>query len=108
MKEFNQLFSHLVEYKVVVCIQCESAIVPKQFDIHIRVQHPAISLQQRKQIVEYVKDLPVAILKQEVSYPNSYDNPIIGLPVFHNGLKCIWQERSGERCGYICQTRQGI
>lgn len=43
----------------------------------------------------------IAFNKDQVRYPDPADLPIIGLPIFEDGLKC-------KQCLYLCRTRKGI
>ena len=76
---------------------------------HLSKHHLRLSLQQRVEVVTKVQSLPDLAHKEcQVVYPKSKAASIDGLPVYHDGLRCIARNTRGKRCRYVCRTIQGI
>jgi hypothetical protein len=87
---------------VILCKQCQFAVVPSQMTAHLRVHHPSKSQQHRKRIQEWVdKAEGIAFEKGQVLYPGVEEPPILGLPIFRDGFAC-------KECIYICRSKRGI
>ena len=107
-EDFDGIFQHMQRYKIIVCKRCAFAVVPQQFDRHLREHHPQIDKQNRSRIVERVRTLEaVAHNKEDVEYPQASEEPIEGLEVFKDGLQCMGQQ-DGNPCKYVCRTAVGI
>ena len=104
MSQFDQLFTHLSEYRVVVCKQCQFAVVPSQISRHLRDHHPSVSKECQYKVVssfQHVQD--VAYMKEDIQYPESTCTPVPGLPVYTDGFQCT---QGG--CQYICRGLKNI
>lgn len=58
MHDFDDIFHHYPEYRVIVCKKCQFSPVPDQVSTHLRTQHPRMTVKQRNRIVETVQKLP--------------------------------------------------
>ena len=104
MSGFQHVFQHIPEYRVMICQACKFAVVPDQAEYHIRVHHPTLSIQQRREILSAIEQLPdLARSKQEIRYPISSSEAIPGLPIYRDGFQCIQTE-----CKYICKGLKNI
>lgn len=50
----------------------------------------------------------LAKVESDVVYPEPESAPIVGLPVFYNGIRCLGTTGKGRRCRYVCRTIDGI
>jgi superfamily II DNA helicase RecQ len=107
-EDFDGIFQHMQQYKIIVCKTCAFAVVPQQIDRHLREHHPQIDKQKRSGVTETGTALEaVAYSKEDVNYPQANEEPVEGLEVFKDGLQCMGQ-RDGKPCGYVCRTAFGI
>lgn len=108
--EFDSIFRHMTTYKIIVCRACKFAVVPGQIERHLREHHPQVEKGKRNRVAKAGAGLEsVAHTKEEVGYPQPTDEPVEGLPVYEDGLRCAGQrEGTGMPCGYICRTGYGI
>jgi len=51
-------FSHLPQYRIVVCTSCRVAIVPSQAGTHWQKQHPQTEPAQCREIVRQIEGIP--------------------------------------------------
>lgn len=108
LEDFDGIFQHIQQYKIIVCRGCAFAVVPQQIDRHLREHHPQVDKQKRSRIAETGRALEaVAHSKEGVNYPQANEEPVEGLEVFNDGLQCMGQ-RDGKPCGYVCRTAFGI
>ncbi len=108
MALFDQLSQHLLEYEVLICKRCQYAINPAQVYGHVQSQHLFITKGERQSIVQIVAALPnLAKTPENVRCPDRGKAPIEGLPVFQNGLRCIFRTSAGV-CGYVCRGLTGM
>ena len=88
MGEFESLFQHQPEYRVIVCRKCQFAPVPSQIRRHLKDHHPQTSVLPREEAVRIVHSLPdLTHSPQDVVYPKSRQAPIDTLPIFFGGLR---------------------
>ncbi|KAK3669171.1 hypothetical protein LTR78_010947 [Recurvomyces mirabilis] len=105
MADFEDLFRHAPEHRVIVCRKCRYAPVPDQIQRHLKDHHPQISVEQRGEIALTVESLPdLARRPQDVIYPPDSRAPIDGLGVLFECLRCTWREPTGRRCRYACRA----
>lgn len=108
MAQFEQLFQHLPDYKVVICKRCQYAIVPVQVDNHIQTKHPSITKDERQSIVQIVATLlDIAQTPENVQHPSKEGAPIKGLPIFQDGFRCVYEIADGV-CNYVCRQLTAI
>lgn len=109
MDEFSRLFEVDIQCRVLICMQCQFAIVPSQVGKHLRAHHSRVSVLQRQKLIAKVDDLSgLARVHWDVVYPLTTDPPIASLPTYFDGLKCSSVDESSNACAYICRTPRGI
>ena len=102
MEAFEEVLSYLPDFGVLLCKQCQFAIVPTQIETHLRTHHPLQTQQKRKAIQEQVHRVEgVAHERHQVRYPSSGGPPVPGLPVFQDAFCC-------QECPYVCRHVTGI
>ena len=105
MDNFDDVFIHYPEYRIVVCRRCRYAIVPAQANRHFRDQHSDIRGPERKAITDHLTSLAdVASRPQDVIKPDAGRAPIPDLPTYHDGLRCEEETADGQPCSYICRA----
>ena len=50
----------------------------------------------------------LAKVDADVVYPKPTDAPVVGLPVYRDGIRCAGRTGRGRRCRYVCRTIDGI
>jgi hypothetical protein len=108
--EFNAYFTHLPQYRIIICKSCRFAIAPQAVKGHLRAQHAPISSRSINHIQSIIDDLgdSVARSAQDVIYPDPNAEPIECLKTYHDALICTSSDGSGQQCGYICGTVTGM
>lgn len=77
MEAVYQIFTLLTQYGVILCKQCQFAVVLSQIAVHLRVHHPSQTHQQRKIIQEEVQKAEgIALEKHQVTYPKPEEPPV--------------------------------
>lgn len=109
MDQFNKLFVHCPEYRVIICKRCRFAIIPTQIEGHIKAKHSVtVNRLQARAIANTVGQmLDIVWRPEEVLYPDPGSQLVEWLPVTENGRRCI-AIREGIACNYICCYRTGI
>lgn len=87
------LFQHLPEYRVIVCLACGYAIPPASLESHIRTYHrknaSVCTLEQRRTAVQQLLSLDLLDPALEcVPFPRTESPPVPQLPTFR-GLFCL-------------------
>ena len=101
-----EIFTHLVEFGVVVCKLCQFAIVPNQVEQHLKNHHPSQSRKSRLEAQTNVQGLD-GIIQNSKDIPRPPPDQAVfkELDVHQDGLKCIHViEGMTEECGYICRS----
>lgn len=98
VQEPAQLFHHLPEYRVVICIICRHAVPPRAINRHLKEIH-GMHHSLRPNYVKFVENLDLCE-PEEVTLPGDNDFPIPELPVFY-GLRCSFED-----CGHLCLTER--
>lgn len=108
MVDVTLFFSHVEQFKVLVCVKCEYCIQPARAEAHLRRSHKDIPLTVRKELIEFCANLSLD-QPEAIASPLSCIAMIKGLKLV-NGFKCM-------ECGYLlgteksmgqhCQTRHG-
>jgi hypothetical protein len=92
MDLFEKLFAHHRECEVIVCRRCRFAIVPVSMRGHIQSKHKTVTKSKCAQIVAFIDGLShVAQHPEEVKYPDASSKAVPGLPVYTNGLRCLFE-----------------
>ena len=109
MDDFHRLFYVNSQHHILICTDCQFAVVPTQIGKHLRAHHLRLSLQQRRTIVSRVEELiGLAEVPSDVIYPLPSDPPVTHLPLYFDGLKCNGYDAQGALCSYICRTLRGM
>ena len=107
MDGFSRLFEIDDKHRILICLNCQYAVIPFQIRTHLQDFHKRIGLEQRNEIVSRVEAATVlARSHAEVVYPAPTDPPLPSLPTYFDGLKC--QGSQSNACSYICRTPRGI
>ena len=111
MEDFQEMFQHFPQYKIIVCKTCRYAPIPKHVKGHLQKLHKDVAAEKQGRIVEIFANLPnVAQRPEEVRYPDEETDPVTHLPIFAHAYQCRWKDRSGQSCQYVCRgkNRWGI
>ena len=107
-EDFDGIFQHMQQYKIIVCKTCAFAVVPQQIDRHLREHHPQVDKQKRSRIAAAGTVLEtVAHNEGDVIYPEASEEPVEGLEVYGDGVRCMGQQ-DGKPCAYVCRTAFGM
>jgi hypothetical protein len=102
--DFDRLLDIDGKHRILICRRCQYAIVPSHIATHLKVQHPQLTLQQRRGYISKVENhSALAKIYEEVVYPLPDDPPIESLPIYFDGLKCDWVSDGGIICSYVCR-----
>lgn len=109
MDEFNKIFEHRPEYRIVICKRCRFAVIPRQTAGHLLKHRIVLSAPIRQTIVAYIQQLDdLAYTKDDVIYPSPTSELVKDLPIFHGGLRCTGDDEQGSPCTYICESKKAI
>ena len=109
MDIFEKLFTHRRECQVIICKRCQFAVNPASVKGHIQRKHKTVTKEQCAQAVAFINGLSqVARTPGEVKYPDASSPAIPGIPVYANGLRCVFEEAAGQECNYTCRERSGM
>ena len=109
MDIFEKLFTHRREYRVIVCKRCQFAVNPASVKGHIQRKHKTVTKEQCARAVAFINGLSqVAQTPGEVKYPDAQSPAIPGIPVYANGLRCVFEVTAGQECNYTCRERSGM
>lgn len=92
-------FSHVEQFKVLVCMKCEYCIQPGGAEAHLRRSHKDVSLAVRKELVEFCASL-LLDQPEAVASPHSCVAMINGLKLV-DGFKCM-------ECEHLSGTERSI
>ena len=110
-----EYFTHLPDFQVIICKECQHAVLPSHIDTHFAAK-PQHGLEKDKQrrIAEEVAEIDRLIGNEETlrrcefPFPPATSKPIEGLAAPQkDGLQCKL-EVEGKACEYICCTVYGI
>jgi hypothetical protein len=106
INQFQKVFKHWAEYRVIYCRTCRYCTPPHQIRRHLDDHHAHIMPAIRIQIVQAVNSIKdVARQPEEVQYPPPDHEPIVGLEVHENKYQCITPSTDQNVCMYICLTK---
>jgi hypothetical protein len=106
---FARWFQHLPQYRIVVCIDCRTAVVPDHIAAHLRRNHASVSKEEQRQAQSYVGDLEnVARDVSDVRFPQPEDPPCSAIPIKQDGLRCTWVEENRRQCEYVVGSQQMV
>jgi hypothetical protein len=102
MDQFNHIFAHRPEYRIVICKQCQSGIVPANIPTHLGKHHAEFGSTTRREMVEVAKRIPgLAQASDEVVYPPASSRPVPDLPVWTDGFRCTASTGGDVPCGHV-------
>jgi hypothetical protein len=103
--DFDRLLQINNEYKILICMPCQYAIVPLQLTTHLRSHHSRLTTEQRRNYITEVNSCStLARVHEAVVYPISTDPPVPSLPVYFDGLRCDALDHQNIACGYVCRN----
>ena len=109
MSDFEDIFTPLPVYRIIVCKKCQWAVVPDHVRKHLAAHHSTLSKSERQTIIAAVESCSwLARTAADVVYPSPEDAPVEGLPIFYNSIRCTRRDESNRQCQYACQTGRGI
>ena len=82
MDQFNTIFQHWPDYRVIYCRQCRFCPVPTQIQAHLDAHHAQIAPRTRRRIAEAAQSISreqVAYQPDDVVYAAGDDAPVVGL-----------------------------
>jgi hypothetical protein len=78
--DFDCLLEINRKHRVLICRQCQYAVVPSQLATHLKVYHPRLTLQQRRDYSTKVENCSaLATVHEDVVYPSLNDPPVLSL-----------------------------
>jgi hypothetical protein len=101
-------FIHLPKFRIIVCKECQYAVLPSQIDAHFATKPHKLSKKEQQEIEEEVGKInglvgdEETLRQSEFIFPPATSQPIaaLGKPK-KNGLQCT-------ACQYVCCTIQGM
>jgi hypothetical protein len=106
---FARYFHHSQRHRIIACVECRTAIVPKHTAAHLARNHYQTTKEQRADVQRYVDGLEdVAYDVSDVRFPGPDDPPYSEIPVRHSGLRCGGEGTDGRRYGYVVGSTQMI
>jgi Orsellinic acid/F9775 biosynthesis cluster protein D len=99
MVDSTLYFSHVEQFKVLVCRKCEHCISPGGTEVHLRRSHRDIPLIVRKELIAFSDNLALDY-PEAITAPCSCITMINGLKVI-DGFKCM-------ECGCLCGTEKSM
>ena len=108
-------FTHLPEFRVIICRKCQYAVLPSEIDSHF-TKAPVYSLSKtsRRYIVQQVAKVSGLIQNQEelqhgfvFPVPRSLAIPELGKPKT-DGLGCLFIAGDGKQCPFVYGHEQQI
>jgi hypothetical protein len=106
---FSRHFRHSRQHRIIVCVRCRTAVVPRHAAAHLARNHDRTTKEERRYIQRYVDDLEdVARDVSEVRFPGPDDPPYSGITVRYDGLRCAGEGVDRQRCRHIVSTVRKI
>jgi hypothetical protein len=106
---FSRHFRHSRQHRIIVCVRCRTAVVPRHAAAHLARNHDRTTKEERRYIQRYVDDLEdVARDVSEVRFPGPDDPPYSGITVRYDGLRCAGEGVDRQRCRYVVSTVRKI
>jgi hypothetical protein len=106
---FTRHFRHSRRHRIIVCVGCRTAVVPKHAAAHLARNHNQTTKEERMHVQRYVDGLEdIAHNVSEIRFPGPDDPPYDGIAVRHDGLRCAGEGPDGRRCRYVVSTVRKI
>jgi hypothetical protein len=105
INQFQKVFDHWIEYRVIYCRTCRYCTPPHQVRRHLQEHHPHIIPTIREQITQAVSSIKdIAWQPEEVQYPPVDYEPIPGLEVHRDVYQCTGRSVDNKPCEYMSLT----
>jgi superfamily II DNA helicase RecQ len=105
INQFQKVFDHWIEYRVIYCRTCRYCTPPHQVRRHLQEHHPHIIPTIREQITQAVSSIKdIAWQPEEVQYPPVDCEPIPGLEVHRDVYQCTGRSVDNKPCEYMSLT----
>src|ERR1700726_45477 len=110
-----EYFIHLPEFQVIVCKECQYAVLPSFIHSHFKAtpQH-GLEKEERQRIIEAVAEVDGLISNNEAlrqckfPFPPPTSKPIAALAAPKKDfIQCTLETADGV-CGYLCSTIRGM
>jgi hypothetical protein len=102
---FARHFVHSQQYRIVICMECRTAVVPKHTAAHLARNHDRTTKQDRTDVQRYVDGLEdVARDVSDVRFLGPEDPPYSMIAVQQGGLRCSATGEDRRRCRYVIRT----
>ena len=105
-----EYFIHLPEFQVIVCKQCQHAVLPSFIHAHFRGKHHRLEKEERERIIDAAAEINGLIedneaLRQcEFPFPPLTSKPIAALvKLKKDDIQCTFNVE-GKVCAYICSS----
>ncbi len=69
MEDFQEVFQHCPQYRIVVCKICRYAPIPEHVKGHLQKSHKNIAAEKQHRIVEVIDNLPNVAQRPEDVIP---------------------------------------
>jgi uncharacterized protein (DUF2225 family) len=97
MDNFDQIFQHLPQHRIVICKTCQYAVIPSQIRGHLQRHHRATTSAVQQSIQNTIEQLSdIAEDHKDVVYPIKSIAPIGCLPVYTDGFQCLGRNPDGQ------------
>ncbi|KAF2835757.1 hypothetical protein M501DRAFT_1019740 [Patellaria atrata CBS 101060] len=104
MDQFNQLFDYASRYGIIICRECRIGCLLTQCSTHLAARHAHLTARSRREMVQFAAGIKgFAMTEDQVVWPVSGSDPIPGLAIYKDGLRCTAKATTEglKECGYI-------
>ena len=106
MDGFKKVFQYIPEYRISVCRTYRFVVVLDHVRTHLQGRYLAIPTYLRRSITEIYNGLSdVTRSIEEVVFPTSREERILGLLCYRDRMRCIAVDDLGTQCTYICRGK---
>ena len=106
---FDSVFEFLTKYRILRCLQCRCAVVPAYIQTHLADTHSTLTAAERRKIITYASNrVEFTWHPNSAILPAATDSPIQGFPLWHDGLRCQYDENGLAPCRYVCRSVQAM
>ena len=106
---FARCFRRSQQHRIIVCVQCRTAVVPKYAAAHLARDHGRTTKEERRHVQRYIDGLEdIAYSVLDVRFPGPDDPPYSGIAVRHDGLRCSAIGEDGQQYRHVVSTIQKI
>jgi hypothetical protein len=106
---FTRHFRHSRRHRIIVCVECRTAVVPEHAAAHLARNHSRTTKEERRHVQRYADGLEdIAREVSDVRFPGPDDPPYGEIAVQYGGLRCAGGDTDGRRCRYTVSTVRKI